>query len=394
MAEREQMLRELLEKIAEQHNYKDARFKIEATSSEGANYSSVLYKLTITSPNKKPLCLFAKVLNFDENTRAAFADAAIFDIEYFVYVDLATIFKNLEDKCAVPDEERYKFPKFYYFHPKVYEETIILEDLAVQGYELYDRLKSVDWPYASKAIEALAKFHALAMAYEQEKPEEYKKILTEYDKKIEPAFDLMSASFEKFVETALSATKEENKEKLKKFCDKQISIGNVFRRYIKAKRKPVLIHGDFRQSNIMHKYNENGTLDLIPLDYQTIQTGSCVIDLLYFIFSGSNAEFRARYYQRLVDHYYDNLKNSLIRLRLDPEKIYPRKDFDYELREALPYGLIVSIFVLPVVTVAPENAPDLNSADMFERLAKPKVSNQYIDRINGVIDDFVKWGIL
>lgn len=78
---------------------------------------------------------------------------------------------------------------------------------------------------------------------------------------------------------------------------------------------------------------QDGTIDLIPLDYQTIQAGSGVADLLYFIFSGSDAEFRATHYQKLIDRYYHSLSTTLRRLRLNPDKIYSREDFDYELQQ-------------------------------------------------------------
>ncbi|XP_053612980.1 uncharacterized protein LOC128676719 [Plodia interpunctella] len=399
MANHDQILRELLEKIAEEYKYKDATYKIEPVSSEGANYSSALYNITVSSPNNEDLNLFAKVLSFSEKTRSAMVDTDTLpsdpsETERFVYQELAEKFKELELKCGIPMEERYAFTKFYCHQPNTNAETVILENLAVKGFEVYDRLKSIDWPYASKAVEVLAKFHGLAMAYEEHNPEEYKDILIKYTNKIEPIYKYMSSSFKDFAETALSVTREENKEKLKKFIDSLSSFENVLHVYSKPQRKPVIIHSDFRPSNIMHRINKNGTIDLIPLDYQTIHSGCCVSDLIYLIILGSDAPFRARYYQRLVDHYYDSLRNTLIRLKMDPDQIYPRKDFDYELREALPYGLIVAIFGLPLITVLPDDAPDMTSDNFMDGMTKIKTSSLYPDRINGVIDDYVKWGVL
>ena len=74
-------------------------------------------------------------------------------------------------------------------------------------------------------------------------------------------------------------------------------------------------------------------MDIKILDLQTLHPGSPVADLFYFIFSGSDEEFRAKYYEKLLDHYYTQLSSAMKRLNLDPEETYSRKDFDYEIRE-------------------------------------------------------------
>lgn len=56
-------------------------------------------------------------------------------------------------------------------HSKYLEETLILEDLTASGYVIFHRFKSVNWKYAAKAIEDLAKFHSLSLAFQIENPE-------------------------------------------------------------------------------------------------------------------------------------------------------------------------------------------------------------------------------
>lgn len=72
---------------------------------------------------------------------------------------------------------------------------------------------------------------------------------------------------------------------------------------------------------------------MIPIDYQTIQAGSPVIDLFYFIFSATDGSFRANYYNKLINHYYTELGVALARLDLNIEHEFARKDFDFELKE-------------------------------------------------------------
>lgn len=82
----------------------------------------------------------------------------------------------------------------------------------------------------------------------------------------------------------------------------------------------------------MHFF-QDGTLQLMPVDYQTIQAGCPVIDLIYFIFTATDGQFRAKHYQQLVDYYHSELGAALARLGLDVEEEYPRADFEFELKE-------------------------------------------------------------
>lgn len=69
------------------------------------------------------------------------------------------------------------------------------------------------------------------------------------------------------------------------------------------------------------------------MDYQTLRGGSPVADLLYFVVLGTDKQFRAHYYEKLIDHYYSELRAALIRLGLNPDEKYSREDFDAELKE-------------------------------------------------------------
>lgn len=61
--------------------------------------------------------------------------------------------------------------------------------------------------------------------------------------------------------------------------------------------------------------------------------GNPVGDLMHFIFSGSDEEFRRLHYQRLLDHYYTELSAALQKLNVDVEKVYPRATFENDLIE-------------------------------------------------------------
>lgn len=79
-----------------------------------------------------------------------------------------------------------------------------------------------------------------------------------------------------------------------------------------------------------------------------LRVSNPICDLMFFIFSGSDEKFREKHYYQLLDHYYNELCNSLKRLGVDPEETYTRKDFDYELKEVGKLILIHSVVLRQV----------------------------------------------
>lgn len=99
---------------------------------------------------------------------------------------------------------------------------------------------------------------------------------------------------------------------------------------------------NFLNLNIKHititpffSFLKEETTDVIPVDYQTLQLGSPIIDLLNFIFTATDGPFRAKYYQKLIDHYYSEFSVALARLGLNVAHAFPRETFEAELKEVL-----------------------------------------------------------
>lgn len=253
MAHAQQILTDVLNNIAKEKNYENHEVKIKPISSGGANYTSTLFTATIFAPNRPDLHLFAKVAALGELMRSQMP-IKLYDIEQFAYVELTKSYENIENKHEVPEEDRLVLAKLYGYNTTLYEETIVLDNLNFKGFKTYDRMKSIDWPYASKAIETLAKFHALSIAYAEENPEMYEKFV----KKIEFEFpDTKDANdmFKKLIDKALGVVKEENKDRLEKYLNNIMNL-EVYPKYYLPSKKPMLVHGDYRPSNLMHRINE------------------------------------------------------------------------------------------------------------------------------------------
>ncbi|CAG5019955.1 unnamed protein product [Parnassius apollo] len=389
MSDAQQLLRCLLDTIATENDYKDYETKLQLFSTGGANYTSQLHHITLSAPEKDDLKLFAKLAIVNENIRAQ-ARSEIFETEMFFYSELLKQFQDMENQHNVPSEHRLATAKYYGCNREYLKEILILEDLSSQGFDTLDRLKSFDWNYASKSVTELSKLHALSIAYSKEHPEEFDALYTKF--KLRTVDNPKNKHImEGIIRMAMEVIKEENKAKVLAFLQK--FKNNEFNKLLMPSRRPIIAHGDFRHSNLMHRTREDGQLEVVIVDYQTLQISNPIIDLTYFIFSGSDEEFRAKYYRQLLDHYYLELCNALTRLHINAKEVYPKEDFECELERIQPYGLMISLVLLPMVTVEAKNAPKMDGgSDINDFAIKP--NELAATRLNGVINDFVRLGVL
>lgn len=393
MSDAEQTLREYLNKILDEINYIPRETNIRAISSGGGNFTSAIFLVNVTSPNKNELKLFAKVAIVKEEMRKRMNADWLFDTERFVYGKLAKIYNKLEEKMNIPEEHRYTFPKCYGCNAEFGNEIVVMENLAEKGYNPYSRFLSMDWAHGSKAVENLAKFHALSFAFAKYEPEEFEQLTADMPYKIgrdaaEEIDESMKDIFEKMVKRSLDVIKDEQKESVGKFIQKNFNL----RTYNRVIGNPVIAHGDYRMSNILFCEGDN-SFNTITVDYQTVHAGNPVADLLYFIFLGSDEEFRKEHFKELLDHYYKNLEQALERLSIDAVEVYPRNKFDDDVKELLTYGLVLGVAVLPIVTVEAESAPKMDQEIQVEAFVF-KANELYAKRFSGIVNDCFAWGIV
>ncbi|XP_050352664.1 uncharacterized protein LOC126774999 isoform X2 [Nymphalis io] len=323
-----EILNIILDKVAKEHQYEDGEISVKSISSGGANYTSYLHLATVSAPGKEDLKLFVKVAAMGEKMRS-FAPMRIFEIESFFYNSLLKTYQELEERQMVPAEHRLVTPKFYASNDECYKEALVLEDMTSKGFQAFDRFKSIDKKYAFKSVENLAKLHALSIAWSIDDPEEFQKTA---GLKSENNIEIILEFLKNVTTSALEVTKPDNKDRMSKFLEK-MTVPNEFANFYNPIRCSVLAHGDYRPSNLLHRVNDDGEVDVISVDYQTLQMSSPIIDLMYFIYTGSDKNFRKHHLKDTIEHYYTELRAALERLNLTPDDIYSRDDFDYELQK-------------------------------------------------------------
>ncbi|XP_026739272.1 uncharacterized protein LOC113502087 [Trichoplusia ni] len=250
-------LQKLLNNIATNNAFNNCTIDINELSSGGANYSSKLYTVDIIDVNKlkEDLHLFVKVSVLGENIRKNYPPS-FFDTEMYCYTDLLEAFKELENECGLTVEDGIAFAKFYGGDPTRYQETVVLENLVAHGYHDFDRFHSFDWAYALSAVTELAKFHALSYAYREKRPAEFEKALDRFKKSWKPGVNAEMENSAK--DSALKCVKPEYRDVLETFLDKYMN--NILCECYATAARPVLVHGDYRGSNLLHRYTEASTL--------------------------------------------------------------------------------------------------------------------------------------
>lgn len=251
---RASLLRKVLVNIAEQHGYEDPEFQITPVPPTGSNFTSQLFHSVISAPGREDLKLFAKVAVVGEKFRSQMP-TRIFDIERHFYTKLAKIYADIEVKHNVPEEHKLVMPKFYGFHDTFAEEIIVLQDIAEEGFTTYDRLKSIDWEYASKAVEELAKLHALSIAYQKEYPEDYEQATTVLKRERMVDDPETTGTMQQMTEQTIQLAPEEYRDKILEVMADAFKPES-FKKFTSPLRRTVIIHSDFRQSNLMHKVHK------------------------------------------------------------------------------------------------------------------------------------------
>ncbi|OWR47944.1 ecdysteroid 22-kinase [Danaus plexippus plexippus] len=249
MAKPEETLNNTMVKVAKKLGYENSQVAIKPTTSNGANYTSVLYNVTLQAPGKEDLHLFAKVALVGQKMRAA-DPFKIFDTENLFYTTLINIYEQLEKKNNVPEEGRLVTPKFYEGSLEYMKEIMILEDLSAKGFSTFDRLQSITWEFAAKSLENLAKFHALSIAFAEDDPQEFKNVVSKL--KQGESFDSLQNYIKNVTTTALKVVKDENRDRLAKFTD-ELQKKEVFENFFQEHRRPFITHRDYRQSNLMYR---------------------------------------------------------------------------------------------------------------------------------------------
>ncbi|XP_063366141.1 uncharacterized protein LOC134654601 [Cydia amplana] len=343
MDEAKQMLLDLLEKIAKEQKYVNNTVDLKEVSSGGSNITSALFLSTIRANDKPDLKLFAKVALLNDHVRKVTPVRCQFTTELYFFTKLKKQYERIEDKHNILEDHRVRMPKLYGCCDKYLSETLVLEDLVAQGFENFDRQQPADLEYVTAAIDLMAKFHALSLAFHDDDPVSFKEasdMLTMDVSKMEPIVPIMKP---KSIANALAAAEgDENREKLEKIFKQEPCLFLKFMDTFRSINRNILVHGDFKPNNLMHR-RRNGKLEIVLMDFQLVLDGDPLRDLLYFIFIATDEAFRRSHYHAMLDLYHERLSEALRRFQIDVETVYPESTYRAQLEEVRDLNSITCI---------------------------------------------------
>lgn len=243
----------VLKELLEDDDYMDFGIEVQDISTDGANFTSNLYKVDVLDKkgDLPSLHLFLKVACPSVKLRSIFYEWKIYTTEHFFYSKLKKQFEEIEKENKVPPLFRLVCSKYYGCSLVSFEEIMVLEDLSASGWLVYDRFKPMEWPYAKSAITELAKFHALSFAYSEKNSYEFNKMLEDLKTEMNP--EALCTLVKNTKDIALQKVKPENKEVLEKYLEE---FETKILKVNEAVGRNVITHGLYRPSNLMHKIKD------------------------------------------------------------------------------------------------------------------------------------------
>ncbi|XP_060523959.1 uncharacterized protein LOC132700567 [Cylas formicarius] len=294
---------------------------------------TVKYRLR-NEPHIQNLSFVIKLLPQDPFSRY-FVTQAQFDlreIKFYTQIvpDLESFGQKVLENDTTAEPNSLPVPKCFYAHyspaqtepePSPPESVLVLENAKPHGYLSADFRGGLSLRQALAAMESIAQFHALALAF---KVSENKHLSERYPFLFKAP--QASHSYQQLVERGLP--------QLLKFLESKTEMGEILsalnniRPYTKemmenllAPQEPMALitHTDFWCNNLMFRENEESCECLI-LDWQMVTYSRPTNDLALLIVSSLAADVRRQHTDQLLDSYWEHLTANCRKLKFNVEE--------------------------------------------------------------------------
>ncbi|CAH2098087.1 unnamed protein product [Euphydryas editha] len=392
-------LHECIKSVAEIYNINAFTYHVDLVCGKGENYIANVFRVSINETDKNnSVSVIVKTL-INTVRQELFRELHKREVNAYKYV--IKKFDLLQNILA--DDERTIVPNCIFSSTAKNNEVIILEDLLLRGFVIENKLKkceNLDYSEVHFILTELAKFHALSFVFQYKEESNFKSLSNEFKDLIFQDKFLNKTKLRNYFQESylmsLNLIKNiEAKNKLEKVKDKLIEI---LRMYSEEKKYNVFCHGDCWINNILFK-DEADRKQLCFLDFQAMRYASPVTDIMYFLYLCTDSTFRTKYFEDLKLAYYNTLESFLKKFDIEANNMYPKEEFHKDITEMLPYGLLIALIELRIVTTTPDE--ELNSYDSEVNLnsnednkTEPDGKNLYEMRVNDLVDDSVNSGVL
>uniref|UniRef100_A0A182QBF1 CHK kinase-like domain-containing protein n=1 Tax=Anopheles farauti TaxID=69004 RepID=A0A182QBF1_9DIPT len=400
-----------LERLALKEGYTASKFSIsfDFGSTKGDGFVGQIFKAIIKECDRKNVYL-CKIPPLHDARREQFNAMIAFDRETLAYDRfLPTIYEYQREKGVLSASDGFfHTPNCYYAHCDqiTQESVIIMEDLRLREFRLWNKHNIIDYDHANLFMTHIGRLHAVSLAMKRDQPERFEqfKIPNPFDVMLtaDGPFANMIISQLQMVIDALDMKDTIERVKMEKLKD---TVFHEFDRCGKAQlAEPYTVvgHGDCWTNNMMFRYEEGKPQEIVLFDWQMMRYVTPAQDLVYFIFCCTDEEFRLQYYDEMIDIYHRSLSTTLSKLQHNVNKLFPRSALDEQLRLFGRYGILMAMFLVPMMCTRNEDLPDieamaqkmLEAKQLNESFFKTNESNQdaYAKRIRGVVKDCIRYG--
>ncbi|KAI4458977.1 hypothetical protein MML48_6g00020872 [Holotrichia oblita] len=334
----------------------------------GDHYGSIMQALDVTiklsSQDKEELLrLVAKLIPASDLLRAMFDIQVTFKKEVSAYLDAIPALIDFQREYNVPENRILDiFPKCYGARINLNnnngdvdeDAAIILENLKCQGYETGDRFVGFDYAHAELIVKDLAKFHAIPIAMQKLKPEEFKRKVLPCSVKNDCFDNVPEEVASAFHNSIMNGAKQVPE--LEPFLDRieklvEIGLEDMVKGSEPNNLFATVVHSDYWLSNTMVlKDDTEKPIKNKIVDLQIMQYSSCVRDLIFFLFTSVINEDLDENYDKLVDLYCDTFVEYLSDFKLDTKE-YSRESFRKEIEVIGPKEFYhVGFMLKPILT--------------------------------------------
>ncbi|XP_013138428.1 PREDICTED: uncharacterized protein LOC106103263 [Papilio polytes] len=389
-------LHSCIENVAKINNIKDFTYHVEFACGKGENFVANVFRVEITDTEDcGKVSVIVKTL---VNTTRQELFRELHKREVKAYEEVLSRYQMIQEKLDISD--RIVIPKCILSDMKRGNEVLILEDLVSKGYE-YDtkinKLQNLEYEQVCLVLDNLAKFHALSVVFEMNNVDHFTKLKNEFK-------DIL------FQDTFLDKSKlrnyytncYEDSVKLLDDLDARTKLQNVetklmdlLRYYTSSRTFNVLCHGDCWVNNFLFKQKENITTDLCFLDFQAMRYSNPATDIVYFLYLSTDSTFRAQHMKDILSVYYESFTSFLKLYDIDSSLIYTKDSFEDDVQEMLPFGLLITLIELRIVTTTFEREISESKLDLYQCTSNEGKEEILLKvRVDDVVKESLQNGIL
>ncbi|XP_069984371.1 uncharacterized protein [Penaeus vannamei] len=265
--------------------------------------------------------------------------------------------------ARVPEASPICIPKMIYGKQKGSEYVLVMENIKVAGYVTNDKRKGLDVEHVMRAVEEIAKLHAVSYAYN--KSHNFLEKFPCYQFKVEainviPAF--LTCSLKNCV--AYLKTVKGKEELAQKVENSNAILSKKFHALFDDFGNECLCHGDFWNCNIMykHKQHEDGQEQILEglklIDWGNSGWINPIFDLQYLLHTSTTLELRKTHIDDLL-HKYHTLFTSLTTKLGAPLPHYDYTAFREDWDRTAIYGFTLGNMLIQgtLSTTNPANKP-------------------------------------